>query len=176
MPSVNALRTIATAVALLGPVPSWADALSAAQARDALAQGATAWDVRVQAPRLLSGAARADLDAWQRGGGVAALQAAVSAAGIDLSRDVVVYGAAGDPQAQALVRALQPVASGRVHWLVGGIDEWQAAGLPTIAQAAARLPIPQRLVALQPEAVVAPPAGASLRQSAATTAPITAGL
>jgi 3-mercaptopyruvate sulfurtransferase SseA len=156
------------ALALL-PLAASADAVSAGRAREALVLGATAWDVRAQAVRLLPGAARADLSGWQRGGGVAALEAAVSAAGIDLSRDVVVYGAAGDAQAQALVNALQPVASGRVHWLVGGIDEWQAAGLPTVARAPARLPVPQRLVALQPERSAAKPAAPALRQTATAT-------
>jgi 3-mercaptopyruvate sulfurtransferase SseA len=176
MSAVNAFRSIAAALALAAPAAAWADALSAVQAREALAQGATAWDVRAGASRLLSGAARADLMAWQRGGGVTAIEAAVSAAGIDLSRDVVVYGVAGDPLAQALVRALQPVASGRVHWLVGGIDEWHAAGLPTVTQAQPRLPVPQRLVALQPERVATQPAGAALRQSSTAAPLITAGL
>jgi 3-mercaptopyruvate sulfurtransferase SseA len=176
MPPMRVLLAIAAALAALGPMPSWADAISAAQAREALAHGATAWDVRAQGERLLPGAARADLSAWQRGGGLAAIEAAVSAAGIDLSRDVVIYGAAGDAQAQALVRTLQPVAGGRVHWLVGGIDEWQAAGLPTATQGTARLPVPQRLVALQPERAGAAPAGAALRQSATASPLVTAGL
>lgn len=175
MQSMVALRVFVVALCVAWPLPGWADAISASLAREALAQGATAWDVRVQGDRLLPGAARADLSAWQRGGGVAAIEAAVSVAGIDLSRDWVVYGGAGDVQAQALVQALLPVASGRVHWLVGGIDEWHAAGLPTTAQAASRLPIPQRLVTLQAERVAAQPASPLLRQSA-PAAPVTAGL
>jgi thiosulfate/3-mercaptopyruvate sulfurtransferase len=159
------------------PLAAQADVLSAAQAREALARGATAWDVRSAAPaQRLPGTAQADLTAWGRGGGVAALAAAVSDAGIDLSRDVVLYGAAGDARAQALLAALKPVASGRVMWLVGGIDEWQAAGLPTASQASVRLPVPQRLVALQPALVSAQPAAAALRQSATASPLVTAGL
>jgi 3-mercaptopyruvate sulfurtransferase SseA len=91
----------------------------------------------------------------------------VSTAGIDLSRDVVIHGAAGDPQAQALYAPLTSLASGRVHWLVGGIDEWQAAGLPTAAQASRRLPVPQRLVRRVPATgAELTPAAPGLRQSA----------
>jgi 3-mercaptopyruvate sulfurtransferase SseA len=169
------LGALAALTLLLVPAAR-ADALSAAQARQALAAGALAWDVRAGASFWLPGAARADLDAWQRGGGLPALQVAVSAAGIDLSRDVVIYGVPGDAQAEALVRALQPVSSGRVHWLVGGIDEWQAAGLPTGTQPQARLPVPQRLVMLQPERDRAHPAGAGLRQSAPLAHRLSAGL
>lgn len=148
------------------PLAGRADTLSAAQTRDAIAQGAVAWDVRAPkaAVAVLPRAAAADLQPWLDGGGVAALARAVSAAGIDLSRDVVLYGAAGDPRAQALYAALRPLASGRVHWFVGGIDEWQAAGLPTVAQLALRWPVPQRLVARSEGGPVPAPAAPSLRQ------------
>ena len=101
---------------------------------------------------------------WLQGEGSAGLARAVSAAGIDLSRDVVIYGAAGDAQAQALHDGLARLASGRVRWLVGGIDEWQAAGLPTVARPAQRLPVPQHLVDLAPPAPGAM-AAAALRRS-----------
>jgi 3-mercaptopyruvate sulfurtransferase SseA len=181
MPTMDfprALVALCAALLLGWPVPGQTqEAVSAAQAREALTQGATAWDVRTPgALQRLPGAAQADLTVWGRSGGLAALAAAVSAAGIDLSRDVVLYGAAGDARAQALQAALKPVASGRVMWLVGGIDEWQAAGLPLVSEAAARLPVPQRLVALQPESGAAQPANAALRRSATASPLVTAGL
>jgi hypothetical protein len=85
----------------------------------------------------------------------------------------VVYGNAGDPLAQSMLEALQRVASGRVHWLVGGIDEWQAAGLPTVAQVAPRLPVPQHLVARNTAA--GEPAAATLRRVGTISTP-SAGL
>lgn len=133
--------------------------VSAAAARDLLAQGAAVWDVRTsqayQASRI-PGAIQADpalLGQWARAGDLRALGQAVSQAGIDLSRTVVLYGEAGDPGAQALHSALQRVASGRVWWLVGGLREWQLSGATVehgpVGQA--RAPVPQRLVSFQPD-------------------------
>jgi 3-mercaptopyruvate sulfurtransferase SseA len=176
MPAMGTFRHASLLAALtfvLSPLAQAADAISAAQARLALADGAVAWDVREAAAAHLPGSARADLAAWRAGGGVAALAAAVSAAGIDLSRDVVVYGLAGDERARALVAALQAVASGRVVWLVGGIDEWQAAGLPTVAQADKRLPVPQRLVRFGDAPSGDRPAAPTLRRSLEASAPAT---
>ena len=78
---------------------------------------------------------------------LAALQDAVSRAGLDLSRDVVVYGEPGDARAQALVVSLQALSPGRVHWLVGGATEWAMTGR-ALAPVGSHLPVPQRLVAL----------------------------
>jgi 3-mercaptopyruvate sulfurtransferase SseA len=145
-------RMAATALAvaaLAAPAAVRADALSASAAQAALARGAVAWDVRSAPGVVIAGAVRAvptDLQHWFDGGSSEALGRAVSTAGIDLSREVIVYGAAGDLRAQALHDGLVRLASGQVHWLVGGIDEWQAAGLPTTASAVQRLPVPQHLV------------------------------
>ncbi len=127
-----------------------ADSLSAPAADDALQQGAMAWDVRSTAATGLPGALRVEpalLDAWLEHHDLAALQTAVSRAGLDLSRDVVVYGEAGDTRAQALVDSLQTLSPGRVHWLVGGSTEWAMTGR-ALAPLGSHLPVPQRLVAL----------------------------
>jgi len=166
---------LSLAVSLAWPLAAQADPLGAAQARDALERGAQAWDVRSgPLAHLVPGAARADLRAWERSGALDDLARAVSAAGVDLSRDVVVYGAAGDARAQALVAALTQVATGQVHWLVGGIDEWQAARLPTQAQATVRWPVPQHLVARPASEPATEPAAAALRRSTPSTAPLLA--
>lgn len=128
--------------------------VSAHDAAAALQRGALAWDVRTGASTatpggVLPGTVRVDpaaLDRWLADGDVGALARAVSAAGLDLSRDVVIYGEPGDPRAQALAASLERVAGVRVLWLVGGTAEWQAHGLPLDAAASARLPVPQWLV------------------------------
>lgn len=143
------------AAALAAALPLWAAAepLSALDAQVALHRGALAWDVRgvrEAAAGELPSALRIDaaaLDRWLETADVAALAQAVSAAGIDLSREVVIYGNAGDRRAQALVASLRNVATGAVHWLVGGAPEWQMRGLPvSSAGVARRWPVPQHLV------------------------------
>ena len=131
-----------------------ADNLSAAAAESALAQGALAWDVRASTDAGLPGARRADaaqVDAWLSRGDLASLQKAVSQAGLDLSRDVVVYGEPGDERAAALVASLQAVSPGRVHWLVGGAAEWSQSGR-SLSSLSVHAPVPQHLVAFGGEA------------------------
>jgi thiosulfate/3-mercaptopyruvate sulfurtransferase len=172
---LRSVTPLVFAACLAAPLWAHADALGATQARHALERGAQAWDVRAgRVALVVAGAAKADLRDWERSGSIDDLARAVSAAGIDLSRDVVVYGAAGDPRAQALITALRPVATGQVHWLVGGIDEWQAARLPTQAEATVRWPVPQRLVVRPSAEPAVEPAAGALRRSMPSTAPLLA--
>lgn len=158
----SSLRTLSRAMAMLGgivvlvaglqPRVAQAEAVSAQSAREALARGAVAWDIRPVADYRaghLPGAVQAApalLAAWEREASLAALEQAVSAAGVDLSREVVVYGQPGDSRAQALYGALKRVAPGRVHWLVGGAVEWSLSGAALSQEDAVRRPVPQRLV------------------------------
>lgn len=162
-------RWTAAALAGLALAGAHAEHLSAPAAEAALSAGALAWDVR-EAAAGLPGALRINattLAAWLEHGDLTALQAAVSRAGLDLSRDIVVYGDAGDIRAQALVASLQGLSRGRVHWFVGGVAEWSMSGRPLQAAVAARLPVPQRLVA--DTAAGAPVmAGAALRDGPGT--------
>ena len=148
------MRTlVALAFTLLtGSGAAQADSLSAPAADAALRQGAVAWDVRSGAESGLPGALRVEsalLNAWLERQDLAALQSAVSRAGLDLSRDVIVYGEAGDARAQALVASLQTLSPGRVHWLVGGSTEWALSGR-ALAPLGTHAPVPQHLVALTP--------------------------
>lgn len=141
---------LAAGLSLIGAPAARADNLSAPAAASALAEGALAWDVRNAPTSALPGALRVDtaaLDAWLQRRDLAALQAAVSKAGLDLSRDIVIYGEPGDTRAQALVESLQGLSPGRVHWLVGGATEWAMSGRELAAPAKQRLPVPQQLVA-----------------------------
>jgi 3-mercaptopyruvate sulfurtransferase SseA len=127
-----------------------AEPIDAATAKAALQRGAIVWDVRDGADRVIPGAVRVDaaaLQRWLHGGSLDTFAGALSAAGVDLARDVIVYGDAGDSRALAIDRALVGIATGRVLWLVGGLPEWRLAGLPTVPDASVRLPVPQKLVA-----------------------------
>jgi 3-mercaptopyruvate sulfurtransferase SseA len=124
-----------------------AEPLSASAAAQRLQDGAQGWDLRAAGAALLPGAVRLTVGEQDD---AATLARAVSAAGIDLSRDVLIYGEPGDARALALHARLARLASGRVDWLVGGLAEWQMSGRATVAAPAQRLPVPQRLV--EPEA------------------------
>ncbi len=124
--------------------------ISAHTAQVALARGAQVLDVRSRdafEQAHLPGAA------WVPGAqnlGDAALAQALSQAGVDLSREVVLVGDAGCEITQALHGRLAQVASGRVAWLVGGLPEWVATGrMVSTGAALARLAVPQHLVAFQ---------------------------
>lgn len=140
----TALSLLLSALIGLAPCLTRAEPVSAAVAAQRLQDGAQAWDVRSQGGSLLPGTVRLAADGLVDG---EALARAVSAAGIDLSRDVLIYGEAGDARAQALHALAGRLASGRVDWLVGGVTEWQMAGGSVAAAPVQRLPVPQRLVA-----------------------------
>jgi len=160
-------RLLLATLGILVMAGARADNLSAQAAAAALSAGALAWDVRADVQDGLPGAQRvepASLQAWLDNADLAALQAAVSRAGMDLSRDIVIYGEAGDPRAQALVASLQPLSRGRLHWLVGGAAEWAMSGRALRSTPAVRLPVPQHLVASQ-AAGVPTMASAALRSA-----------
>lgn len=148
------------------------EAVSADAAAQAISQGAVVVDVRSdsrfaqghlpQATRLVAAAGRYSS---------AALARAVSDAGVDLSRTVVLVGEPGDLEAQALWRTLSVYARGRVLWLVGGIPEWQMTGRSLSTQSFVAKAVPQHLVALRSEPAQSRMAGFSLRESHVSVAP-----
>ncbi|MCJ0764741.1 rhodanese-like domain-containing protein [Variovorax terrae] len=146
--------------------------VSAEAAAQALARGAVMVDVRPQADYQaghVPGAISVPAEAAQAGER-AQLQQLVSSQGIDLSREVVIVGHAGDAQAQRLQALLAGYATGRVAWLVGGLHEWTLTGRPVSTVAARLPPLPQYLVPLQPGAQGAlRMAGASVRDVAPAT-------
>lgn len=149
----------------------------AQQAQQALARGAVAWDLRSTGP-VLPGAARIApqaLRAWWDHGDIDALSQAVSAAGLNLSAEVVLV-ADDDRTAQAVAERLRPLARGRLAWLAGGTAAWQAAGLPLDAAPTWRLPMPQRLSAAAPAQVGAAPFAAPADAARRTTVTLGFGL
>ncbi len=144
-----------------------ASAVSADDAQSAVAQGAYVVDVRSAAAfaqghvplatSLQSDAAQLPLHH---------LATVLSQAGIDSSRTVLVMGDAGDANAQALWQRLAGVTSGRVLWLVGGVQEWQMRGLVLTSAVSSRLPVPQYLAPFDAPADALRMAGSRVRTSA----------
>jgi 3-mercaptopyruvate sulfurtransferase SseA len=145
-------------------VAAQSSSVSADAAHAALVRGAMAVDVRsgadyqrghlpgaVSAPELAAASSLRELEAL------------VSRHGVDLSREVVIVGHPGDVHAQRLQALMASYATGRVTWLVGGVNEWTLSGRPVDQQAAVLPPVPQYLVPLQPQPPAPRMAGANLR-------------
>lgn len=160
----HVLTALLAALCLGSPVlPVAAEPVSAATAQQRLQlPGSQVWDLRSDGARLLPGAVRLALDP---AADAASLASAVSEAGLDLSRPVLIYGEPGDARAQALYQRLSRLASGRVDWLVGGVSEWEMAGYSTVSQPARRLPVPQHLVEAAADGAVLRMAAAALRDT-----------
>ncbi len=146
-------------------------AVSADDAQAAIAQGAFVVDVRSSAAFAqghLSQAASLPADAAQLP--LQNLAALLSKAGIDSSRIVLVVGEPGDANAQALWQRLAAVTSGRVLWLVGGVQEWQMRGHVLTTAVASRFQVPQFLAPYDqagvPAANASRMAGSRVRTSA----------
>jgi rhodanese-related sulfurtransferase len=142
-------------------------AVSADAAHDALARGAFVVDVRSAAAfeqGHLPQAAQLDRDIAQMA--TPDLAAALSQAGVDTSRTVLVVGEAGDANAQALVSRLVQVSAGRVLWLVGGVAEWQMRGYALSKDRAVRAPVPQFFAPIDAPAQSVRMAGSKMRSTA----------
>jgi 3-mercaptopyruvate sulfurtransferase SseA len=150
--TLSALAALAMTMAMAALAPAQAqERVDVAQAQQALARGAVAWDLRA-AGAVLPGAARIApqaLQAWLMQADTAALSQAVSAVGLNLSAEVLLV-ADDDATAQAVAERLRPLARGRLAWLAGGAAAWQSAGLPLEAAPTQRLPMPQRLTPAAP--------------------------
>lgn len=147
------------------PLPAAASAHAAAAA---LQRGAMVMDIRPAdeyAAGHLPGAVSVPLA--QAPQDRETLQALVSQHGLDLSREVLLVGQPGDPQAQRLQAALSAYATGRVGWLVGGMAEWTLSGHPSETRTTRLAPVPQWLVPLQPAPDRVRMAGAPTRDLAA---------
>ncbi len=132
----------------------------------AVAQGATIVDVR-SVEQFAAGHIRQAVNLPEPFSAMSAadLARALSDAGVDLSRTVVVMGYAGDERAHALWQTLQHYATGRVLWLVGGTAEWQMRGYVLTAELLPHKPVPQYLVALKSPVTAPRMAGSSMRSS-----------
>jgi 3-mercaptopyruvate sulfurtransferase SseA len=165
----TALILAASVALLLAPLAQagQASVVSADDAQSAVVQGAHVVDVRSseafaqghmpQATSLPRLAAQLSLDQ---------LATLLSQAGVDSSRTVLVMGNAGDADAHALWERLAQVSSGRVLWLVGGVQEWQMRGLALTTETSARPPVPQFLTPFDAPSSASRMAGSKVRTSA----------
>ncbi len=159
---VFALAFVAATAAVAGP----AIAVSADDAQAAVSQGAYVLDVRSStqfASGHLPSAVQLPSDAAQRP--LNELAALLSRAGADSSRTLLIVGEAGDANAQALWQRLGAVASGRVLWLVGGVQEWQMTGKPLSQETVAHKAVPQFLTPFEAQPSKANMAGGRVRSS-----------
>jgi rhodanese-related sulfurtransferase len=144
-----------------------ASAVSADDAQTAIAQGAFVVDVR-EASAFAQGRLpqASSLPAVAAQLPVGELAHLLSAAGVDSSRTILVVGDAGDEKAQALWQRLSGLTSGRVLWLVGGVQEWQLRGYALTQQVPSRLPVPQFLAPFDVQPSNSRMAGSRVRTSA----------
>ena len=143
-----------------------ATAVSADDAQTAVVQGAYVVDVRTAAAFSqghLPQAAWLPADAAQLP--LKNLAALLATAGIDSSRTMLIVGDVGDSNAQALWQRLASVTSGRVLWLVGGVQEWQMRGHALTEQITSRYPVPQFLVSFDTPVNSSRMAGSRVRTS-----------
>lgn len=144
-----------------------ASAVSADDAYASVAQGAFVVDVRAaaqfaaghvpQASWIPERASELPLDQ---------LAALLGKSGIDSSRTMLIVGEAGDANAQALWQRLAQVTSGRVLWLVGGVQEWQMRGYALTVQETQRTPVPQFLASFETQPFARSMAGSRVRSGA----------
>jgi rhodanese-related sulfurtransferase len=142
-------------------------AVSADDAQAAVSQGAHVLDVRTAAQFAaghLPQASAVPAQAAQLA--LTDLAALLSQAGVDSSRTMLVVGDAGDANAQALWQRLAQVTSGRVLWLVGGVQEWQMRGHALSLDASSRPTVPQYLAPFDAPAQNTRMAGSKVRTSA----------
>jgi rhodanese-related sulfurtransferase len=147
---MKSLLALLTALYAVASQAGQALAVSADDALAAVQSGATVLDVRSErsfAQGHLPGALRlsADLHAQP----LAHIAQALSSAGADSSRPLLVVGDAGSADAHALWQRLAAVTSGRTLWLVGGVQEWQLRGHALTQAVQTRLPVPQVLASFE---------------------------
>jgi rhodanese-related sulfurtransferase len=144
-----------------------ASAVSADDAHAAIAQGAYVLDVRTHAQYAAGHLPQAiGLPEQTAALPLRELAAMLTQAGVDSSRTMLVVGDAGDVNAQALWLRLAQVTSGRVLWLVGGVQEWQMRGHILTTEVSVRQPVPQVLASFSTPEGVSRMAGGKVRTSA----------
>ena len=153
------------ALLLLGRVgvAQGGEIVDAAYVADALQRGAIVWDVRSakdyaaghvpgavsigNAGEVLRDPNREDFLATD------AVEDILNEAGIDLDKEVIVYGDTGDPYAHWGLTTIRYFGgrNGKVYH--GGIDDWKAAGRP-VSTEPTKLPVASQKLVVQPEVLI----------------------
>lgn len=152
------LYTLALGLALLSAAAGAraGDIVDAAYVADALKRGAIVWDVRSAgdyAKGHIAGAVNAD-SVWELRTAntedyipTARIQDILNAAGIDLSREIITTSRTGDPGAYFGLLTLRHFGAKNAKVFHGGLDAWQAAGLPVTKEPTRLAPVAQTLQA-----------------------------
>ena len=165
MRATKTLFALIGAALLLGraTVAEAGEIVDAAYVADAAQRGAIVWDVRGakdyaaghipgavnigNAGEVLRDPNREDFLATE------VVEDILNEAGIDLDREVIVYGETGDPYAHWGLTTIRYFGgrNGKVYH--GGIDDWKAAGRP-VSTEPTRLPVASQRLVVQPEVLI----------------------
>lgn len=137
--------------------------IQTAQVQEALARGAIIWDVRDEKSYLeghIPGAINiGDAGNTLRDGNkedyiaTAKIQAIFNQAGLDINKDIVVYGSRGNPYAYFGLYTINYFGGKQAQIYHDGIDAWKLAGLP-LQKDRATLPAVSVVLVPQPQLVV----------------------
>ena len=153
-PSTSVLLALLT-VLMTGSAAMAGEIVDATEVSAAMKRGAILWDVRGaeayaqghiagavnigSVPKVLRNYNTEDFLP------IAQVQELLSTAGIDLSREVVVYGRRGDPSAYFALTAVKQFGGKQGRVFHGGVDAWQAAGRPLSKEETRLAPVRQTL-------------------------------
>ena len=137
--------------------------IQTAQVQEALARGAIIWDVRDE-KSYLEGHIPGAINIGDAGNtlrdankedyiATAKIQAIFNQAGLDVNRDIVVYGSRGNPYAYFGLYTINYFGGKQAQIYHDGIDAWKSAGLP-LQKDRATLPAVSVVLVPQPQLVV----------------------
>ena len=137
--------------------------IQTAQVQEALARGAIIWDIRDE-KSYLEGHIPGAINIGDAGNtlrdankedyiATAKIQAIFNQAGLDVNRDIVVYGSRGNPYAYFGLYTINYFGGKQAQIYHDGIDAWKSAGLP-LQKDRATLPAVSVVLVPQPQLVV----------------------
>ncbi|MBU3590240.1 sulfurtransferase [Polynucleobacter sp. 80A-SIGWE] len=137
--------------------------IQTAQVQEAIARGAIIWDVRDE-KSYLEGHIPGAINIGDAGNtlrdankedyiATAKIQAIFNQAGLDINKDIVVYGSRGNPYAYFGLYTINYFGGKRAQIYHDGIDAWKSAGLP-LQKDRATLPAVSVVLVPQPQLVV----------------------
>ena len=152
--AMSALLALLT-VLMTGSAVMAGEIVDATEVRAAMQRGAILWDIR-DAEAYAQGHIAGAVNIGQAAAvlrnpntedylPIARVQKLLGTAGIDLSKEVVVYGRRGDPSAYWALTTVRHFGGKLGRVFHGGLDAWQAAGLPLSKEKTRLAPVQQTL-------------------------------